>query len=100
MSSECCWGWATRPANRSRSDRALWLGEYIVAWPQIRTGPWKSGEASPALPGHCREDARAVDPPWTGGDVFDAGFESWLIAFQRQHGLTADGIIGPRPCFT
>jgi murein L,D-transpeptidase YcbB/YkuD len=23
------------------------------------------------------------------------GFESWLMAFQRRHGLEADGIVGP-----
>jgi general secretion pathway protein A len=82
-------------------DRAviepLWLGEYIVAWPQDPDWPLeiRRDESGAALD-IVMKMARAVDPPWTGGDVFDAGFESWLIAFQSQHGLTADGIIGPK----
>ena len=36
-----------------------------------------------------------ADPAWSGAGVFDSGFENWLMAFQRQHGLDADGIVGP-----
>jgi murein L,D-transpeptidase YcbB/YkuD len=41
------------------------------------------------------EMAAAADPAWQGGGVFDSGFESWLMTFQRRNGLKADGIVGP-----
>jgi murein L,D-transpeptidase YcbB/YkuD len=40
--------------------------------------------------------AAQANPAWTGGGVFDAGFESWLMDFQRRHALAVDGVIGPR----
>ena len=39
--------------------------------------------------------AMRAEPAWQGGTSFDGGFESWLMAFQRRHGLKADGIVGP-----
>ena len=39
--------------------------------------------------------AALAEPPWQGGGMFDAEFESWLLAFQRRNGLEADGIVGP-----
>ena len=41
------------------------------------------------------EMAGFAEPAWKGSGVFDAGFENWLLAFQRRHGLKADGVIGP-----
>jgi len=74
-----------------------WLGEYIVAWPQAPDWPLqiKRGESGPAVDIVMQMAAQA-SPAWTGGHVFDTGFESWLMAFQRQHALDADGIIGPK----
>jgi general secretion pathway protein A len=73
-----------------------WFGDYIVVWPQapgwpneIRRG--ESGEAVDIV----MAMAAYAEPPWQGSGVFDANFESWLKAFQRRHGLEADGIVGP-----
>jgi general secretion pathway protein A len=82
--------------SREKIDE-LWMGEYIVAWPQ-----------SPGWPQQIRRDDRsaAVDivmsmaaqaePPWQGQNQFDLQFENWLKAFQRSHGLLDDGIVGPQ----
>lgn len=74
----------------------LWLGEYMVTWPQAPDWPAQvsRGEAGPAVD-IVMEMAGFAEPAWTGGGVFDAGFESWLINFQRRNGLRADGIVGP-----
>ena len=74
-----------------------WLGEYIVVWPQAPEWPLiiKKGGSGAAVDIVMQMAAHA-DPAWTGDAIFDSQFESWLIAFQRRHGLHADGIIGPR----
>jgi general secretion pathway protein A len=74
-----------------------WLGEYIVAWPQAPDWPVeiKRGESGAAIEIVMRLAAQA-HPAWTEGRVFDAGFEQWLIDFQRRNAIPADGIIGPR----
>ncbi len=74
-----------------------WLGEYIVAWPQAPDWPMQvqRGEAGAAVKIVMQMAAQA-DPPWTGADQFDAGFESWLFDFQRRQGLIPDGIVGPQ----
>lgn len=74
-----------------------WWGEYIVAWPQAPDWPAQimRGESGAAVDIVMQMAAQA-SPAWTGGGVFDAGFESWLMDFQRRHALEADGIIGPR----
>ncbi len=76
---------------------AKWLGDFIVAWPQAPDWPLeiKRGESGAAVDIVMRM-AEQASPAWTGGSVFDEGFELWLKAFQRQHALMADGIIGPR----
>lgn len=73
-----------------------WLGEYIVAWPQAADWPRQisRGESGAAVD-IVMEMAEYADPSWSGGNVFDSGFESWLMAFQRRNGLDADGIVGP-----
>ena len=75
----------------------LWMGKYIVAWPQ-----------SPGWPEQIRRDdqsaavaivmsmAAQAEPPWQGQKQFDLQFENWLKAFQRSHGLLDDGIVGPQ----
>jgi len=88
-------------AGRTLIDRKAldnkWLGEYIVAWPQAPGWPVqvRQGETGAAVKIVTRMAAQA-DPPWTGADKFDAGFESWLFDFQRRQGLIPDGIVGPQ----
>ena len=73
-----------------------WLGEYIVVWPQAPDWPQqiRRGESGAAVD-IVMEMAGFAEPAWTGSGVFDAGFETWLLTFQRRHGLIADGIVGP-----
>ncbi len=73
-----------------------WLGEFVVVWPQAPDWPVEIGRG---------ESGDAVDivmamaglalKPWRGSGLFDAEFELWLMAFQQQHGLDPDGIVGP-----
>ena len=73
-----------------------WLGEFIVPWPQAPDWPSQisRGETGKAVD-IIMEMASLAEPAWLGEGVFDQNFESWLMAFQRRHGLTADGIVGP-----
>jgi general secretion pathway protein A len=73
-----------------------WLGEYVVVWPQAPDWPLqiRRGESGAAVD-IVMEMAGLAEPAWTGNGVFDAGFETWLLTFQRRHGLKADGIVGP-----
>jgi general secretion pathway protein A len=73
-----------------------WLGEYLVTWPQAPDWPAqiRRGESGAAVD-IVMEMAGFAEPAWLGGGIFDAGFESWLMTFQRRNGLRADGIIGP-----
>ena len=75
---------------------ARWLGEYYVAWPQEPDWPVQiqRGESGPAVE-IVMEMAALAQPGWSGGSVFDADFEAWLMAFQRRNGLVANGIVGP-----
>ena len=74
----------------------LWLGEYLVAWPQAPDWPLqiRRGESGPAID-IVMQMAALAEPAWQGGGAFDAAFESWLLDFQNRNGLAADGIIGP-----
>mgnify|MGYP001826308933 FL=1 len=74
----------------------MWLGEYLVAWPQAPDWPVeiRKGESGPAVD-IVMQMASFAQPPWQGSGEFDAGFESWLMSFQQRNGLVADGIIGP-----
>ncbi|MBT8049528.1 MAG: AAA family ATPase [Xanthomonadales bacterium] len=75
----------------------LWLGEYMVTWPQAPDWPLQiSRGQSGAAVDIVLEMAGFAEQAWTGSGDFDAGFESWLMGFQRRHGLRADGIVGPR----
>lgn len=73
-----------------------WLGEFVVPWPQAPDWPLqiKRGESGAAVD-IIMDMASLADPAWHGEGVFDQNFESWLMAFQRRHGLKADGIVGP-----
>jgi general secretion pathway protein A len=72
-----------------------WLGEFVLPWPQARDWPAeiRRGEAGSAVD-IVLEMATFAEPPWSGGSEFDEQFESWLISFQRRHGLKPDGIVG------
>jgi general secretion pathway protein A len=74
----------------------LWLGEFIVAWPQAPDWPSQiqRGQSGMAVD-IIMEMAALAEPAWLGGGIFDEEFESWLMAFQRRKGLKADGIVGP-----
>ena len=82
---------ASRAAIESR-----WLGEFIVPWPQAPDWPAQiqRGESGAAVD-IVMEMATLAEPPWSGEAVFGLGFESWLMAFQKRHGLKSDGIVGP-----
>jgi general secretion pathway protein A len=73
-----------------------WLGEFIVLWPQAPDWPGqvRRGESGAAVD-IIMQMAAFADPAWHGGGVFDENFELWLVAFQKRHGLKADGIVGP-----
>ena len=75
---------------------AQWLGEYIVAWPQAPDWPGqiRRGESGVAVD-IVMDMAGLAEPAWSGAGIFNADFESWLMTFQRQRGLKADGIVGP-----
>ncbi len=91
-------GAGSEPMEFSREAlESRWWGEYIVAWPQAPDWPAQimRGESGAAVD-IVMQMATQASPAWTGGGVFDAGFESWLMDFQRRHALEADGIIGPR----
>jgi len=72
-----------------------WLGEFILPWPQADDWPTEisRGETGSAVD-IVLEMATFAEPPWNGGAAFDDQFESWLISFQRRHGLKPDGIVG------
>ena len=74
-----------------------WLGAYLVAWPQAANWPREitRGQAGPAVETVLRL-AGLADQPYSGPASFGPDFERWLMAFQRRHGLDADGIVGPR----
>jgi len=81
----------------SRAElESRWLGEFIVPWPQAPHWPYqiRRGESGAAVD-IIMEMASLAEPPWHGEGVFDQGFESWLMSFQRRNGLKADGIVGP-----
>jgi general secretion pathway protein A len=73
-----------------------WLGRYVLPWPQAPEWPSqiRRGERGEAVD-IVMELAGRAEFPWMGDGEFDEGFESWLIGFQRRHGLVADGIVGP-----
>lgn len=79
------------------SVEPLWLGDYLVAWPQALDWPVqiRRGESGKAVD-IVLQMAAMAEPPWQNGSGFDASFEAWLMSFQRQRGLVVDGIIGPK----
>lgn len=75
----------------------LWMGEYIVAWPQSPDWPEqiRRGDRNAAVD-ILFSMAALADPPWQGQSQFDGQFEEWIKSFQQSRGLLADGIVGPQ----
>lgn len=73
----------------------LWLGAYLVAWPQAKDWPAavKRGDDGVAV-ATIMQMAQRVEEPYRGGLVFGEAFETWLKNFQIRNGLDADGIVG------
>jgi general secretion pathway protein A len=74
---------------------ALWMGSYLVAWPQApdwpaEVGIWAEGPAVDTI----MDMASRVSMPYHGERVFDRAFQDWLRDFQARNGLQADGIVG------
>jgi len=84
--------------HREKVDE-LWMGEYIVAWPQSPEWPQqiRRGDSSAAMD-IVFSMAAMAEPPWQshGQEQFDLSFETWLKNFQQNHGLRSDGIVGPQ----
>ncbi|MGY6587267.1 MAG: AAA family ATPase [Wenzhouxiangella sp.] len=74
----------------------LWLGRFHVVWPDdgeiLRLGD--RGESVRLAKSMA---AQVADPPWTGpgDDRYDERFRDWVVAFQRHHGISDDGMVGP-----
>ena len=77
-----------------RETAAISAGADDVAIEIARLGKASYQAGGPAVE-IVMEMAALAQPGWSGGSVFDADFEAWLMAFQRRNGLVADGIVGP-----
>jgi len=77
------------------SVEQLWLGSYLVVWPQAPEWPSvvKRGDNGPAV-NTIMEMAARVNLPYHGEQIFEADFEDWLKRYQVRNGLQADGIVG------
>lgn len=74
----------------------IWLGEYWVVAPG-RNGSLSSQDTGSEVQ-RLKSLAAALQAMPYQGPVdrrFDPSLENWVRAFQRQHGLHADGIVGP-----
>jgi len=84
--------------HREKVDE-LWMGEFIVAWPQSPDWPQqlRRGDGSAAME-IVFSMAALAESPWQGAGPaqFDVEFENWLKSFQQENGLVADGIVGPQ----
>ncbi len=87
-------GEASITVRKEALDR-IWLGTYLVAWPQAKDWPAavKRGDDGVAV-ATIMQMAQRVEDPYRGGLVFGETFETWLKRFQIRNGLDADGIVG------
>jgi general secretion pathway protein A len=85
-----------RTVNR-RDIEDLWLGSYLVTWPQSPNWPNEihRGDTGPAVDTVLRL-AGMAELPLADATAFDLRFEQWLKGFQQRHGLEMDGIVGPK----
>ena len=73
-----------------------WLGDFYVTWPD--SGEiLRLGDVGSSVQHMKTLAAHTAQFPWTGvvDDRYDEAFNRWVVQFQRQHGLTDDGMIGP-----
>jgi len=71
--------------------------ELKTKWPQISPGPsLKKGESSPRVRQLRKRLESSGDMPAdeTGGNLYDDKLEQAVMAFQKCHGLNADGAVG------
>jgi general secretion pathway protein A len=82
-------------ARRALED--MWLGTYLVTWPQSPNWPGeiRRGDTGPAVDTVLRL-AGMAEEPLADATAFDVRFERWLMGFQQRHGLEMDGIVGPK----
>lgn len=83
---------------RYRQVAARGTPEPVSKGPTLRLGD--RGERVAALRSHLALDAEAdaaspVPAPEEGPDLFDAGLDAAVRAFQERHGLETDGLAGP-----
>ena len=69
-------------------------------WPSVAPGPrLQAGDAGPrvaALRQRLLAESDLPDAEDAGSnDSFDAGLQQALMRFQKRHGLTVDGVVGP-----
>jgi len=89
-------GTRAQPVTVSKTSvESMWLGTYLVAWPQAAGWPnyIGRGDTGPAV-ATVMEMASRVEAPYNGEQVFNAAFELWLKDFQARNGLKPDGIVG------
>ncbi len=75
-----------------------WFGDFLVLWPQAADWPRQLSESDhgPAV-AIVKRLAAQSQPAFDGivNEQYDRVFSDWVRGFQRQHGLTEDGIVGP-----
>jgi general secretion pathway protein A len=75
----------------------VWDGAFILVWkpPAVSAAPIVPGARGRDV-AWLRHRLAEIDGsvPARGGDVYDAELQGRLVAFQRQHGLVPDGIVG------
>jgi general secretion pathway protein A len=75
-----------------------WLGKYLMLWrqPYVEINNLRRGARGPAVVWLRETLARSTgrEPQVSLSEMFDAELETHVRAFQRQHLLAADGIVG------
>jgi murein L,D-transpeptidase YcbB/YkuD len=70
-----------------------------AGWPAVPPGgPLRAGDRGPRVAALTARLSASGDLPAEAAarDTFDADLERAVVAFQHRHGLTADGVVGPR----
>ena len=77
---------------------SAWLGSYVLLWrpPKITTTRLHEGIRGPDVAWFRKQLDRAENKSTTGvqSPVFDTQLTQRVVAFQRSHGIPADGIVG------
>lgn len=87
---------------RAEIDR-YWFGSFVLLWrpPRLSRRLLKEGTSGPDVNWLRKQLARVQGLPTggesgTSGPVFDGVLKKEVMAFQREHGLIADGMVGER----